>query len=172
MTRYKQAVSETPEVVALVRDVTKWAKDWIDKVSRDSLSFTDSINRMSKDASSVLLRDLERRLEQVTQIIDRNTRPRTVAAPIPRHAMHNEGVLAALQAHYVGPGDERAEGPRHDNDFVDIGKIRIAPTHQELVSRVAPFLPANIPQAPHPFPAESMERLLDIQFRLLREELT
>ncbi|KAI6021428.1 hypothetical protein BKA83DRAFT_166314 [Pisolithus microcarpus] len=47
-----------------------------------------------------------------------------------------------------------------------------APTHEELMCPIEPFLPATLYDAPHPASAESMERLLDIQFRLLREELT
>lgn len=84
----------------------------------------------------------------------------------------DEGTLAALHTTYVAPGELREEGPRHDNDYVDIEGIRIAPTHEELVCRLPPFLPANIYGAPHPLPSESPERLLDTQFRLLREELT
>jgi hypothetical protein len=33
------------------------------------------------------------------------------------------------------------------------------------------YLPVNIPDGPHHLPADSMERLLDIQFRLFREEM-
>jgi hypothetical protein len=65
----------------------------------------------------------------------------------------------------------REVGPRHDNDFENIHSIKIAPTQDEMLSAVAPFLPANIPGAAHHLPDGSMERLLDIQFRLLREEL-
>ena len=76
-----------------------------------------------------------------------------------------------LEAYYSGPGELREEGPRHDNDFVNIQDIKVAPTDNELLCRLRPFLPANIPNAPHPLPANSMSRLMDIQFRLLREEL-
>ena len=146
----------------------------MDRVLRTPPTFTDSITSMPKDALSFLFRDLGELLEKLLQIVDRETRrkERPLAAPLPRHAIPSEGVLAFLRAHYIGPGEERPGGPRHDNDFVDISRIRVAPTHQELVCREQPFLPANIPGAPHPFPADSMERILDIQFRLLREELT
>ncbi|KAJ2931227.1 hypothetical protein H1R20_g5802, partial [Candolleomyces eurysporus] len=92
--------------------------------------------------------------------------------PIPRGV--NEGVVSALKILYEGqgPGSLRPDGPRHDNDFDDIQDIRIAPTHDELVNNIKPYLPANFFEAPHHLPPDSMERLLDIQFRLLREELT
>lgn len=84
----------------------------------------------------------------------------------------DDGIISALRITYDGPGELSREGKRHDNDFIDIQDIRIAPTREELLSRAIPFLPANIYDAPHPLPQDSMERILDIQFRLLREELT
>lgn len=80
--------------------------------------------------------------------------------------------LLDLNIIYEGPGALRPLGPRHDNDFSEIQDIRIAPTHDELISRLPPFLPGNFHAAPHHLPAEGVARLLDIQFRLLREELT
>jgi hypothetical protein len=89
-----------------------------------------------------------------------------------RFNMTHEGHIAALLNSYDGPGTDRTEGPRHDNDHVDIAQIRIAPTNDELKCRLEPFLPGNFHAAPHPLEAGTMDRLLDIQFRLLREELT
>ena len=60
--------------------------------------------------------------------------------------------------------------PRHDNDFVDICKISIVPTRDEALSSRPPFLPKNADEAQHHL--AGMERLLDIQFRLLREDFT
>lgn len=79
--------------------------------------------------------------------------------------------LARLEMSYEGPGSQRPNGPRHDNDFDDIAKIKIGPTHEELCSPHDPYLPANVPGGPHHLPGDSMPRLVDIQFRLLREEL-
>lgn len=83
-----------------------------------------------------------------------------------------DNIVGALFQGYEGPGEERQGGPRHDNDFIEIAQIKIAPTNEELISRIPPYLPANIPNAPHTYPPDSIHRLLDIQFRLLREELT
>jgi hypothetical protein len=52
-------------------------------------------------------------------------------------------------------------GRRHDNGFEHISAIRIAPTHEELTIRIPLSLPANIFAAPHPAPADSMQRLLE-----------
>jgi hypothetical protein len=51
-------------------------------------------------------------------------------------------------------------------------RIEILPTMDEILSFATPYLPPNLPGAPHHLPAESPERLLDIQFRLLRHDLT
>lgn len=79
--------------------------------------------------------------------------------------------IAQLAQTYDPPGALHNNGPRHDNDFEDISEIRIAPTNDELFCPVAPYMPVFSPHAPHHLPAGSMERHLDIQFRLLREEL-
>ncbi|KAG8980424.1 hypothetical protein FRC05_006056 [Tulasnella sp. 425] len=72
---------------------------------------------------------------------------------------------------YQPPGELREGGPQHENDHTSIKDIRVVPPHSELVSTAETYLPGNIRKAPHHLPSESMERLLDIQFRLLREEL-
>ncbi|KIK63308.1 hypothetical protein GYMLUDRAFT_464195 [Collybiopsis luxurians FD-317 M1] len=76
-----------------------------------------------------------------------------------------------LRQRYDPPGYLRTGGPRHDNDSVEISSIRIVPTHEEMLCPVPPYLPVNLPEAPHHCRPGSMERLLDVQFRLLREEL-
>ena len=86
-------------------------------------------------------------------------------------AQRSQARIARLAQTYDPPGVLRPDGPRHDNDSLDIEDIRIAPTHQELFCPVQPYLPVFSHDAPHHLPANSMERHLDIQFRLLREEL-
>jgi hypothetical protein len=87
------------------------------------------------------------------------------------HAQRSQARVAQLAQTYEPPGELRIDGPRHDNDFEAIEMIRIAPTHSELFSPVAPYMPVFSPDAPHHLQAGSMDRHLDIQFRLLREEL-
>jgi hypothetical protein len=81
-------------------------------------------------------------------------------------------MVPAMTMHVPSFEDEPLYADLPLQDFVDIASIRVAPTSQELSCRLEGFLPANLYDAPHPLPAGSMERLLDIQFRLLREELT
>ena len=71
-----------------------------------------------------------------------------------------------------GPGISITFEKRHDNDYADVKSIQIIPTKEEIVfDEVTPYLPANTYEVPHHLPAESAARLLDIQFRLLREDL-
>jgi hypothetical protein len=80
-------------------------------------------------------------------------------------------LIRPVETCYDPAGHVRELDPRHDNDFEDIEMIVIPPTQGETTSSAAPLSPTNIPGTPHPPAPEPMETLLDIQFRLLREEL-
>ncbi|KAG5638464.1 hypothetical protein H0H81_012529 [Sphagnurus paluster] len=161
----------------------KHLQDWMDTFIAGILAsppmYDDPFQNTSKAARDHIISHLKSKVERVVQIVHREQnrfdrvgrKAKNILAPNLANNL-NEGIISALRMTYDGPGDQSQLGvPRHDNDFVDIQDIRIAPTHQELVSKSAPFLPANLYDAPHPLPNETMERLLDIQFRLLREEL-
>ncbi|PWW74664.1 hypothetical protein C7212DRAFT_358855 [Tuber magnatum] len=66
------------------------------------------------------------------------------------------------------PGGLSREGPRHDNDHSDISKIRILPSIEEILSHRNEFLPQRSLDSPHHL--EGISRVLDFQFRLLRED--
>ncbi|CAG8550528.1 6058_t:CDS:10 [Dentiscutata erythropus] len=77
----------------------------------------------------------------------------------------------ALMHDYDPPGELSKHGPRHDNDFSEIAKISIIPTKNEVLCKRDPFLPTtNMDDSLHYLPKGS-QRLLDTQFRLLREDL-
>lgn len=59
---------------------------------------------------------------------------------------------------------------RHDNDKLDITKIQIIPTEDEIRSDHAEFLPSTDLDQPH-FLTDSAERHLDTHFRLLRHDI-
>ncbi|CAG8532918.1 23815_t:CDS:10 [Gigaspora margarita] len=72
---------------------------------------------------------------------------------------------------YDPPGDLSENGKRHNNDFKEISRIKIIPTKEEVLCDRYPFLPTmNIDDAMHYLP-KGAERLLDTQFRLLREDM-
>ncbi|KAJ1478701.1 hypothetical protein T484DRAFT_1904124, partial [Baffinella frigidus] len=72
-----------------------------------------------------------------------------------------------------GPGSLSLTGSaRHDNDLEHISLMRTTPTPNEALSGGGrgPFLPRNAPDAPHHLPSDSLARLLDVHFRLFRED--
>ncbi|KAJ1299734.1 hypothetical protein OPQ81_007323 [Rhizoctonia solani] len=101
--------------------------------------------------------------EPATRKVDQNTHRQEIS----------EGLIASLQRilDNDGPGELRKAGLRHDNDHIRIQDIGVAPTPNELLCDEDPYLPANFYEAPHHLQRSSAERLFDIQFRLLREEM-
>ncbi|RIA89999.1 hypothetical protein C1645_805971 [Glomus cerebriforme] len=71
---------------------------------------------------------------------------------------------------YDPPGELSKNGKRHDNDFIEISEISIIPTREEILCDRLPFLPSSLPDAPHFLP-DGVRRLLDTQFRLVREDM-
>nr|CEG05411.1 unnamed protein product [Fusarium clavum] len=65
------------------------------------------------------------------------------------------------------PGTLSADGPRHNNDHVDITKIKIMPTYEEIVSPRGEYLPTNNPSTWH---VKGIRGRLDREFRLIRED--
>ncbi|KAL4804436.1 P-loop containing nucleoside triphosphate hydrolase protein [Aspergillus unguis] len=68
------------------------------------------------------------------------------------------------------PGDQSGFGPRHDNDHEMVEDIRILPTLSEVNSSRKDFLPTRDACSFHGHHQQGILRLLDSQFRLLRED--
>lgn len=67
-------------------------------------------------------------------------------------------------------GELSKYGPRHDNDFLEISKIAVIPTKDEILASREPSLPSFMLDHPDFLP-DGISRLLDMQFRLLREDM-
>ncbi|QRV82744.1 Zinc finger, NF-X1-type [Ceratobasidium sp. AG-Ba] len=174
LTRFKTASLTNPGVSEFVHQCTSWFDDWVLALGPPP-TFDDDCNTYDENIRAFVLKNLDQNKLQVLRIVDRAstrlakpTKQVTRAGPV-----SSEALIANLQriCDFDGPGELRDKGPRHDNDHVSIEDIRIAPTHQELMCEDDPYLPPNFPKAPHFLEQKSVERLLDIQFRLLREEL-
>ena len=63
---------------------------------------------------------------------------------------------------YDPPGDLSKYGRRHNNDFVEISRISVIPTREEILCDRRPFLPSTLPDAQHFLP-DGVNRLLDTQ---------
>ncbi|KAJ7496030.1 hypothetical protein B0H11DRAFT_2171669 [Mycena galericulata] len=179
LTRFKNATATYSNLVPTVRSLQTWTQSWIEGISMSPPAFDDPFRETNATAREQILDHLRAKVRRLVAIIDREQhridrshQQQHIPTSLVSSDKSHEGLTAALFITYEGPGALRSLGPRHDNDFSEIMDIRIAPTYEELISRVPPFLPGNFRDAPHHLPPESMERLLDIQFRLLREELT
>lgn len=163
---------------SFVDRLVAWIEEWAEDLSSSAPSFDDPLT--TREHRPFVIRLLKERAQKVSNIIERERAVLNRSSEVRRvrdarnaaSRARADNVVGALFQGYEGPGEERQGGPRHDNDFIEIAQIKIAPTNEELISRILPYLPANIPNAPHTYPADSIHRLLDIQFRLLREELT
>ncbi|KAG2153743.1 uncharacterized protein EDB93DRAFT_1134566 [Suillus bovinus] len=172
LVRFKNAVATYPRLAPLVMNLQKWFVEWKTGVCANSPSFDNFLGGLQPTVRDLIIQTLNEKIHKLVSIVEREQGKEIRPDCQKQSAPSNEGIVAALHSGYQGPGALREGGPRHDNDLEDIYDIRIAPTHEELMCRIPPFLPANFFGAPHPAPMESMQRLLDIQFRLLREELT
>jgi hypothetical protein len=167
LTRYKPAIQEHPSIPQFVDAIKKWFETWSASSHRFEDGWAPETDQARNHAISILRKDLDRVCEIIAREKARVHRYRAR----PTIPTDDAGLQLALLATYVPPGYLRPEGPRHDNDNADILQVSVEPSQAELVCTVPPYLPANVAAAPHHLRSDSMERLLDIQFRLLREEL-
>ncbi|KAH8998227.1 hypothetical protein EDB86DRAFT_2828512 [Lactarius hatsudake] len=176
--RVKSAIKNHPELHDLVEDVFSWFNIWTAAVRASPPTFQDPITSSSSQIRNLTLGELEKDIGRLSQIVGREYGD---AEKLRRHVpcgrftagQMQEALTSRLEQTYDPPGTLRGSGePRHDNDFTNIREIRIAPTNNELLCPLPPYLPVFLPSAPHHLPEHSMERHLDIQFRLLKEEMT
>lgn len=80
------------------------------------------------------------------------------------------GGVSTAVATSTYPRDLILPRDRHDNDKMDITKIKILPTEDEIRSNHVEFLPSTDPDQPH-FLTDRVERHLDTFFRLLRHDV-
>lgn len=157
-----------------MEQVARWFDEWTVAL-RTIPPFDDECAGYEEAKKSLVVENLRRDQERLLRIVQRGQAPVVQKQERPRRqAVTTEGLIAALQrdCDHDGPGDLRELGPRHDNDHASIENIRVPPTHAELISEDDPYLPGNFFEAPHFYEPQSVERLFDVQFRLLREELT
>ena len=86
-----------------------------------------------------------------------------------QHEERREGSVSTTVVTSTYPRDLVVPGGRHDNDKMDIAKIQILPTEDEIRYNLEEYLPSTDPEQLH-FLADPTGRHLDIQFRLLRHD--
>ena len=174
--RYKDVIRNHSGVSAFIQQFFEWFSTWVNDVSASPARFQDTIASAPEKHRKLTIDHISEEIDRLLTIVERESGTvlrlnKGLAKLTITHVQRSQARSAQLQQIYDPPGELRVDGQRHDNDFAAIEKIRIAPTHSELFSPVAPYMPVFDPCAPHHLPAGSMERHLDIQFRLLREEL-
>ncbi|KAG8980485.1 hypothetical protein FRC05_006118 [Tulasnella sp. 425] len=175
-TRFKNAVAQHPCFATLVTKLVEWSNTWAIAVCTSPPSFQDPIAGWSSSGKAFAVDRMKKSIDSLFEVVERAEGSTLRRSDLGRAAViresNSQALLDGLQMTYDGPGTHHEGGaPRHDNDLEDVSKIQVVPTHAELTCPVGPYLPANIPGARHHLPGSSMERLIDVQFRLLREEL-
>ncbi|KAG8792974.1 hypothetical protein FRC12_004343 [Ceratobasidium sp. 428] len=173
LTRFKDATIKHPDLRDAVEQIARWFEEWATAL-KSTPQFNDECTTYDEDKLQLVISNIRADKERVLRIVQRERVLLVHHEERPtRQRATTEGLIASLQRNcdYDGPGERREKGPRHDNDKVAISDIRVAPTNKELVCQDDPFLPGNFAEAPHFYDSKSVERLVDVQFRLLREEL-
>ncbi|KAG8730710.1 hypothetical protein FRC11_006011, partial [Ceratobasidium sp. 423] len=176
LTRFKEAPITNPGICDFTEQMVHWFDKWVAALGSNP-PFQDECTTYEEDRREFMIENLRRDKERILRLIRRgqtvvivnNEARESIEPPIDAEP----GLIAAFERvfEYDGPGDLCETGPRHDNDHAEIEMIRVAPTSDELLCEDDPYLPATFFEAPHFHDPRSIERLLDIQFRLLREEL-
>lgn len=171
ITRYKHAVTKQELTLpGLASDLEAWFEAWAHGVLASPPTFHEFGIGSGSDYPYLIPR-LRRQIKNVLEIVDRNMPSTARAREGKRKDLSLDSRTWTAHFTYEGPGLHRKDGPRHDNDHAEIRDIEIHPSHLELICPIPPCLPGTVREMPHHLPLESMDRLLDVQFRLLREEL-
>ncbi|CAG8442461.1 13677_t:CDS:10 [Ambispora gerdemannii] len=163
--RFKEA-SVNESVQRIVKRLDDARLLWEESIRKDENVYNDSLAfQEHKNYALEILENEFTYLKKMLKIIQKNEPKSSLKVK------SREGLIADLKARYDPPGELSERGPRHDNDFTEISKISIIPTQNEIISATRePFLPFCDPNSLHFLP-DGVERLLDTNFRLLREDM-
>ncbi|KAL8277846.1 hypothetical protein RQP46_009665 [Phenoliferia psychrophenolica] len=172
-TRFPDALIEVPALPGLFESLQTAFLVFSADMRSTSPTFDDIIAKAPVETRIATLDQIENKLSNLGKSVKRVAAQTFVPGPT-RSLTHlrapSRAVVAALERLFVPPGELRLEGARNDNDFARIEEIKILPTHEELLCTIPPFVPANLPEAPHHLPVGTMARQRDLLFRLLRED--
>lgn len=118
--------------------------------------------------SSFAIRSAHQDIERTSERLQMGDLIAPVQAAGSRTAPADPNFAQPLQLAVELPGTYSTVGIRHDNDFGHITSIKILPTTSEIKSDRDEFLPLKGVNSPHHM--SGIHRLLDSQFRLLRED--
>jgi hypothetical protein len=164
---YRQILGNQPELPVLVNTLRRIFEEWSQVVLTDPTELpSEHLTRLPLDQRVYQVELTSKLFSKLQTAMESLTKARTNKPVVPGTFGTSATVLQSrLDRDFDPPGFLRIKGPRHDNDSHSISEISIIPTRQELLCSVRPFLPGNIPGAPHHCAEGTMERQLDIHFR-------
>ncbi|CAG8485643.1 8192_t:CDS:10 [Ambispora leptoticha] len=167
--RFKEA-SVNESVQRTVQRLDSARLIWEESIQKNENVYNDSL--ASQEDKHYALEILENDFTYLKKMLNINPiKDEKKEKKPPRKSVLRAGMIAYQKARFDPPGNLSEHGPRHDNDFENISEISIIPTQNEIISDTRdPFLPFCDPNLPHFLPA-GIERLLDTNFRLLREDM-
>lgn len=170
--RYRTAPTVHPGLQEFASFLHARFEDWATILAASQTQFRDQMATQSAADKKAIIAAIRKTMNLMAETVVQAL-PQAGTAP-KRSIVHGSslGLIATIQREYDGPGDLSEKGPRHDNDHADIRDISIPSSAQEMVAQRDPYLPANIPGARHHLPDDSMAKIPDIQFRLLRADMT
>lgn len=174
LSKFSEALVKHPVLATLVTSLEEQFATYAADLRSLTPTFTESLTRDSLQNRTFIIDNVGKFLANLRKMI---TRVQAIAFKSLsstslglRTNLPSPAVMEVLRRFFEPPGEIREGGPRHDNDHAHIQDIRILPTHEELLSPLPPFIPANLAAAPHHLPSGTMNRQLDTVFRLLRED--
>ncbi|CAG8508889.1 3900_t:CDS:10 [Acaulospora colombiana] len=173
--RIKAASSN--ETVCKIAEKIRRLKDELYESFQQQLFISDPLTSDEKNRDYFFL-ILKKEIDDVNNMLGRINNDSNLLVPKTRKIENskvdyykNMSRLADLQRIYDPPGELSSDGKRHDNDCDNISEISIVPTKQETICQRQPYLPSMIEDdSIHHLP-KGVARLLDRQFRLLREDM-
>lgn len=129
--RVKDVSALRLELPPLIETLSTFFVDWSAKATETRPRCAEVTTTSASSVSDLFLEHLGKLIEKVCKIASRDQKKYGTEDTM--------AITSAIEGLAIaGPGLHRLyEGPgkgRHDNDFADIEKVRIVPTHQELIA--------------------------------------
>ncbi|CAG8561182.1 11716_t:CDS:10, partial [Acaulospora morrowiae] len=162
---YNETIHQIAEKLERLKD--EWHESLVQQINSSDL-FADI--KCREYFFMILNKDIDN-MKMMLEKPDNDLSPRKLLSKRVIGSYRNKSILMDLRRIYDPPGELSPNGKRHDNDFSEISKISIIPTREETLCERDPFLPGiDEDDDTHHLPKGS-SRLLDRQFRLLREDM-
>ncbi|RVD83717.1 uncharacterized protein DFL_005496 [Arthrobotrys flagrans] len=166
-----------PEVFAMITSALRhtihlnsnaMVQDGIKRIAREALVQANEQHLLQNPE----MRHLHQNFKVINEKLELGEQLPSLVPAKPTSASQGRGAVRpslhpAIQNTVRLPGELSESGPRHNNDYVSIADILILPTAEEIRSDVPEYLPQIGAETAF---LDRNQKLLDTQFRLLRED--